>query len=188
MRDGFLHNFGHTGIWWLAVLLALAAAVVFELAVTSLRRIFFPKDQDLWQEIERYGGMDEILEDHANDPGRRPPSADPADDAGVAAAAAAPAGGITLQSPRRRMSSRLSRESGRGRRTGDQGRHSDVRSGDEFYSPVAPFTPPAEEREDPLGRPAGRKGGPWIATDRAVDDEPALVQSPVELRGPWAAK
>lgn len=68
VRDDFIHNFGRQLLWWVTVLLALAAGLVLELCVTSLRRVYFPTDQDLWQEIERSGTGD-VLNEHAAERG-----------------------------------------------------------------------------------------------------------------------
>ncbi|KAH8664203.1 hypothetical protein BX600DRAFT_382033 [Xylariales sp. PMI_506] len=62
VRSGFVITFGHQLLWWTSCLLAVAAVIVFEFCVTSLRRVYFPKDQDLWQEIERSGDVDRIVE------------------------------------------------------------------------------------------------------------------------------
>ncbi|KAI1847156.1 hypothetical protein JX266_006696 [Neoarthrinium moseri] len=64
VKDNFTHGFGRHALWWVTGFLALAAVVVFELCVTALRRVYFPKDQDLWQEIEHLGAG-KVLEEHA---------------------------------------------------------------------------------------------------------------------------
>ncbi|KAG9252170.1 uncharacterized protein F5Z01DRAFT_676059 [Emericellopsis atlantica] len=53
VKDGFLHNFGPTLAWWTIILLELAALVVIDLAVQSIRRVYFPNDQDLMQRVEK---------------------------------------------------------------------------------------------------------------------------------------
>lgn len=68
LRGSFIHGFGRQPLWWVIFLLALAAVIVFELCVTSLRRVYFPRDQDLWQEIERLGAG-KVLEEHADTSG-----------------------------------------------------------------------------------------------------------------------
>ncbi|ORY71498.1 uncharacterized protein BCR38DRAFT_331668 [Pseudomassariella vexata] len=55
VNGAFVHNFGAQLLWWVTCLLGLAAVTVFELCVTALRRIYFPTDQDLWQEMEQTG-------------------------------------------------------------------------------------------------------------------------------------
>jgi len=53
VRDAFLHNFGPTLSWWVIILLELAALLVLDLAVQSVRRVYFPTDVDLMQRIEK---------------------------------------------------------------------------------------------------------------------------------------
>lgn len=55
VRGGFIHRFGRTPTWWLTLVMVLAMVVVFELAVSAMRRIFWPQDQDLMQEVEKLG-------------------------------------------------------------------------------------------------------------------------------------
>lgn len=62
VRGDFIHNFGKTLTWWLTLLMVLAMVVVFELAVTALRRIYWPQDEDLVQELERFGGAADALD------------------------------------------------------------------------------------------------------------------------------
>lgn len=53
VKDGFIHNFGPTLAWWVIILLELAALIVVDLAVQSIRRVYFPNDVDLMQRIEK---------------------------------------------------------------------------------------------------------------------------------------
>lgn len=53
VRGGFTHRFGRSPTWWLTLVMVLAMVVVFELAVNAMRRIFWPQDQDLMQEVEK---------------------------------------------------------------------------------------------------------------------------------------
>lgn len=53
VRDGFIHNFGNTLLWWVIILLELAALIVLDLAVQSIGRVYFPNDVDLMQRIEK---------------------------------------------------------------------------------------------------------------------------------------
>lgn len=55
VRDAFFDNFGRIPAWWLTLVMVLAIVLVLELAVTALRRIFWPQDQDLMQEVEKLG-------------------------------------------------------------------------------------------------------------------------------------
>lgn len=65
VRDGMLSNFGRNSSWWLALVLVLAAATLFELSLGAARRVFWPEDQDLMQEVERYAGVMEVMREHA---------------------------------------------------------------------------------------------------------------------------
>ncbi|KAI1505726.1 hypothetical protein F5X99DRAFT_216411 [Biscogniauxia marginata] len=70
VRDSFLHEFGNKLSWWTTIGLAIAAVVAIELAATALQRIYFPTDQNLWQEIEQQGGVGQVLKDHIAEEGR----------------------------------------------------------------------------------------------------------------------
>lgn len=58
--------------------MALAMVIVFELAVSAVRRIFWPQDQDLMQEAERYAGVLDVMKEHAAEAGEAGPGADAA--------------------------------------------------------------------------------------------------------------
>ncbi|ETS79759.1 hypothetical protein PFICI_09612 [Pestalotiopsis fici W106-1] len=64
VNNNFTKGFGAQALWWVTCILTLAALTVFELCVCALRRVYFPKDQDLWQEIEHLGAG-KVLEEHA---------------------------------------------------------------------------------------------------------------------------
>lgn len=53
VRDAFIHNFGPTLAWWVIILMELATLVVIDLAVQSVRRVYFPNDVDLMQRLEK---------------------------------------------------------------------------------------------------------------------------------------
>lgn len=65
VRDGFIHNFGHRLSWWSTTLIALVALIVMELVVQSVRRVYWPTDQDLMQRIEKDPDSKRILRDCA---------------------------------------------------------------------------------------------------------------------------
>ncbi|KAI1103499.1 phospholipid-translocating P-type ATPase [Jackrogersella minutella] len=73
VRGAFIHEFGNKLGWWATAGATIAAVVAFELGLTALQRIYFPKDQHLWQEIEREGGVSEVLKEHAAEEGRAAP-------------------------------------------------------------------------------------------------------------------
>lgn len=53
VRDAFIHNFGRTLNWWVIILMELATLIVLDLAVQSVRRVYFPNDVDLMQRMEK---------------------------------------------------------------------------------------------------------------------------------------
>ncbi|AEO56553.1 hypothetical protein MYCTH_2301640 [Thermothelomyces thermophilus ATCC 42464] len=161
IRDAFLENFGRQGLWWIVHFILLSALVVLELGVTAVRKSLWPTDRDLMQEMEHIKGVKEVFREHA-DGGEAGVSASPgpeeADEGGERTADAASLKTVTSASasaaPRQapgevatgwqrwegHASSHYAPASavspGAGRLTG------------EFVRPR--FTPPAEERENPL--------------------------------------
>ena len=69
MRHGFTRNFGRNSQWWITGTLAIAAVNVLEFSVTSLRRVYWPRDADLWQEIEKLGHTEVVLKEHTAERG-----------------------------------------------------------------------------------------------------------------------
>ncbi|CAK7565106.1 MAG: drs2 neo1 protein [Sporothrix epigloea] len=65
VHDAFLHNFGRTATWWVTLIVALAAVVVLELVVSSVRRWLFATDLDLMQQIEHDRDVRAVLHEHA---------------------------------------------------------------------------------------------------------------------------
>lgn len=53
VHGAFLHRFGKIPLWWLTLIMVLIMVIVLELAVTAVRRVFWPQDQDLMQEMEK---------------------------------------------------------------------------------------------------------------------------------------
>jgi phospholipid-translocating ATPase len=51
--ESFLLNYGRDLSWWLSTLLIITALILFDLALTSLRKSFRPTDTDIFQELER---------------------------------------------------------------------------------------------------------------------------------------
>lgn len=51
--ESFLLNYGRDLTWWLNTLLIITALILFDLAITSLRKSFRPTDTDIFQELER---------------------------------------------------------------------------------------------------------------------------------------
>lgn len=65
VRHAFLDNFGHTLGWWTLLLLELITLVVMDLVVQSIRRVYWPTDQDLMQRIEKDSDIKSIFKDNA---------------------------------------------------------------------------------------------------------------------------
>lgn len=53
MHGAFIHNFGPQPAWWTTVILGVATLTVIELVVQSIRRVYWPTDQDIMQRIEK---------------------------------------------------------------------------------------------------------------------------------------
>lgn len=51
------------------MVMTLAMVIVFELAISAVRRIYWPQDQDLMQEAERYAGVLDVMKEHAAEMG-----------------------------------------------------------------------------------------------------------------------
>lgn len=51
------------------MIMTLAMVIVFELAISAVRRIYWPQDQDLMQEAERYAGVLDVMKEHAAEMG-----------------------------------------------------------------------------------------------------------------------
>jgi len=49
LHHGFIYHHGRDLAWWLILILTLAAVIVFELAVQSLRKVYYPDEVDLFQ-------------------------------------------------------------------------------------------------------------------------------------------
>merc|ERR1711964_321006 len=52
IEDGFLKGYGRDLLWWLVLILTLAALTLLELGVSSVRKAFWPTDVDLFQELQ----------------------------------------------------------------------------------------------------------------------------------------
>lgn len=53
VRNTFLHLFGPSWNWWLALILILLSTMTFELAVKSLFASFFTTDEDVFRVLEK---------------------------------------------------------------------------------------------------------------------------------------
>ncbi|KAL6879133.1 hypothetical protein J3F83DRAFT_725193 [Trichoderma novae-zelandiae] len=160
VRDDFIQNFGRRLSWWTTLLLGLATPLTMELAVQAIRRVYWPTDQDLMQRIEKDANSKEILRKYA------------ADGAADLEAGNTTTQGIELEEMGLRIDQReegatlLADHDGGAERSrspaaqpvgavsgtnlGDSGpRRRSVRLSHDDYRPPR-FTPPAEERENPL--------------------------------------
>ena len=53
VKGSFLGRFGRVPIYWLTVICAFTAAIFYDLAIITLRVTFFPKDADVFAELEK---------------------------------------------------------------------------------------------------------------------------------------
>ncbi|EAA32083.3 hypothetical protein GE21DRAFT_7165 [Neurospora crassa] len=69
VRDGFIRGFGQHAPWWVVCIIALSALLIFEVAISAVRRSLWPTDQDLMKEIEHIDGVLEVMKEHAAERG-----------------------------------------------------------------------------------------------------------------------
>lgn len=53
VKHGFVDRFGRSSLWWLTLILAAAAVMLWEVAVEAARVACFPNEVDVFQELER---------------------------------------------------------------------------------------------------------------------------------------
>jgi hypothetical protein len=70
----FTGTFGNTLSWWVVAIAGVFTAVGLNLGVTGLQRVFFPTDKNLWQEIEKQGGVAGVGGRYDTEQGWRPTS------------------------------------------------------------------------------------------------------------------
>lgn len=51
--QAFLGHYGRDFSWWLNTFLILTALIMYDIAVTSMRKCFWPSDTDVFQELEK---------------------------------------------------------------------------------------------------------------------------------------
>ncbi|KAK0619755.1 hypothetical protein B0T14DRAFT_496424 [Immersiella caudata] len=211
VRDRFIKGFGDTWMWWLVTFMVLSAVVVFELAVSALRKSLFPTDQDLMQEVEQVDGAVYLVnsrghaagpgsgEDGAGDNGETPGNGKPTrhgkrgDAVSIktitSASSETPETGTGFSWPWEGSGNSAGQVNKRGSR---------YTPGEEYLRP--PFTPTAEEREEgaetseggskkaqgPRARVSEERRGRWVRDENGVSPiEGQLVASPAEMtRGP----
>jgi hypothetical protein len=53
VKGSFLFHFGRSPTYWLAIICAFCACIFYDLAITTLRVTVFPKDADVFAELEQ---------------------------------------------------------------------------------------------------------------------------------------
>ncbi|KAK0727852.1 hypothetical protein B0T26DRAFT_638783 [Lasiosphaeria miniovina] len=204
VRGSFIKGFGKNGMWWLVHFVALSALIVFELAVSAVRKSLWPTDQDLMQEVEHIDGVMDVIKEHAGEHGGEAGPVYQSDENAADPPSKKLSVSTAVSAPIGTAPSLSLRETG-GWHFGGTKRGSRHMT-DEHYVPPE-FTPPAEERENPMDI-AGKKqkSTPGAGTGRWIHDEsPTIVatnppaaagagsaqnedfyftQSPVELKTP----
>ncbi|KAK1253305.1 hypothetical protein MKX07_001382 [Trichoderma sp. CBMAI-0711] len=159
VRDDFIQNFGPRLSWWTTLLLGIVTPITMELAVQAIRRVYWPTERDLMQRVEKDANAKEILKKYA---------ADGAADleAGHTRSQGIELEGLGLQNTQREEGATLLADHDGGAESslgpsaqpvsevlrstsGDLGQRRSVRVSHDDYRPPR-FTPPAEERENPL--------------------------------------
>lgn len=180
VHGAFIHHFGKMPLWWLTLIMVLIMVIVLELAVTAVRRIFWPQDQDLMQEMENIIGV-----------------------AGQFGADDTEQGGGYIEEQKVKPSWGWG-FSGGFRHWGRR-RPSRIVSGDVYMAPPFATTPRCEESADPVNEAStreakgGKRGtmtsvseiqpegsGAWTGEVMAgaASSGSTFVQSPIELQSP----
>lgn len=149
VRNSFVDNFGRRLLWWSTLLLSLVTPIIIELVVQSIRRVYWPNDQDLMQRIEQDSDSKRLLQQVAQD-------AEMQNNLEAETVAGAVVSGVEGIDGRGRdtlilpITSREQSKSPAPPRAGQQdpGRRSVRASHDEYRRPQS--TPRAEERGDPF--------------------------------------
>ncbi|PTB69437.1 phospholipid-translocating P-type ATPase [Trichoderma citrinoviride] len=132
VRDDFIQDFGRRLSWWTTLLLGLVTPLIMELAVQAIRRVYWPTDQDLMQRVEKDANSKEILKRYA------------ADGAADLEAGNTRTQGIELEE----LGLRIAQREEGATLLADHDGGVERMSHDDYRPPR--FTPPAEERENPL--------------------------------------
>ncbi|KAK4040010.1 hypothetical protein C8A01DRAFT_35977 [Parachaetomium inaequale] len=175
VRDAFLQGFGRERMWWLVHFVVLSALVVFELGVTAVRKSLWPTDRDLMQEVEHVQGVKDVLRGHvAGDGGEAGVSVNVGGGVEGAAAGVRMGDAASLKTVRSMSVSAAPSQGapeetvppGWQRREGHAAHHVHGAAGSPGSARLTgefvrrQFTPPAEERENPMeSADAKLKGG-----------------------------
>lgn len=53
VKGGFFERFGSSALWWLTLILTVAACLLFEVGIRALKATFFPTDVEVFQTLEQ---------------------------------------------------------------------------------------------------------------------------------------
>lgn len=65
VRGGFLTRFGPDPAWWMVYIATVAACILFDITLTTLRVAFWPTDVDTFQEFEKIPELRKQFEEAA---------------------------------------------------------------------------------------------------------------------------
>jgi phospholipid-translocating ATPase len=66
VRRSFVSTFGDSLTWWLCTILIVATVLVFEIGVQSVKKSFWPSDEDVFQALEKDPGVKRRFEEAAS--------------------------------------------------------------------------------------------------------------------------
>lgn len=150
----FTRNFGARLEWWTTLLLAFTGPIILELVVQSVRRVYWPTDQDLMQRLEKDTDVEQMRELFDKDAEAHHEDEEHHRNLSLVDTPGAPDRGRKSDLGMPKVSRDLSRSPGPSRLS-----HSEpvpqpkrgVRLSLDDYKPPQ-FTPPAEEKENPFNR------------------------------------
>ncbi|KAK1760402.1 putative phospholipid-transporting ATPase DNF3 [Echria macrotheca] len=176
IRDGFTKGFGRSSMWWLVSILVLSMLVVLELGVTALRRAIFPTDQDLMQEAEEVDGEVYLLRKGSVTGDVEHGKSGEGGDGGDKAAG--------------KKGDAVSIISATDVSSADAGFSwpwdGNKRASRHMAGPPPSFTPPAEEKENPMEVVGSSSRAPIVRISDDVDRRGGgeFCQRPIELQAP----
>ena len=65
VKGGFFNRFGRNPLWWLTILLSVAACMLFEICVRALKNVIFPTDVEVFQTLEQDSSIHERFDESA---------------------------------------------------------------------------------------------------------------------------
>jgi phospholipid-translocating ATPase len=66
VRHSFVSTFGDSLTWWLCTILIISTVLVFEIAVQSVKKSFWPSDEDVFQALEKDPSVKRRFEEAAS--------------------------------------------------------------------------------------------------------------------------